>query len=61
MNVFDVLREKLEEKKQEHLHDKKVLRDIGNYNLSNFCSAKAYSLDGAIEIVNQVEQEYNNG
>lgn len=43
MNVFDVLREKLEETKSEWNND---------YNVP---------INNAIEIVNQVEQEYNNG
>lgn len=43
MNVFDVLREKLEEAKSDWNND---------YNVP---------INNAIEIVNQVEQEYNNG
>lgn len=42
MNVFDVLREKLEEAKSDWNND---------YNVP---------INNAIEIVNQVEQEYNN-
>lgn len=51
---------KLEEKKSEHLHDEEVTQGLGKINLASFCSAKARALDGAIEIVNQLAEEYNN-
>ena len=50
---------KLEEKKSEHLHDEEVTQGLGKINLASFCSAKARALDGAIEIVNQLAEEYN--
>ena len=51
---------RLEEKKDEHLHDEEVIQGLGRINLASFCSAKARALDGAIEIVNQLAEEYNN-
>lgn len=59
--IFEKIRERLQEKKSEHLHDEKVMQELGKNNIANFCSAKARALDGAIDIVNQVEAEYNNG
>lgn len=61
VRVFDILRERLEEKKQEHLHDEKVLKAQKRELLASFSGIKAYAVGGVIEIVNQVEQEYNNG
>lgn len=56
MNVFDVLREKLEERKQKtrQLHGKPHM-DYGT-----LCGIES-GIDNAIKIVNQVEQQYNNG
>lgn len=51
---------RLEERKAEHLHDEKVMQELEKNNLATFCSAKARALDGAIEIVNQLAEEYNN-
>ena len=52
---------RLEEKKSEHLHDEEVAQGLGKINLASFCSAKARALDGAIQIVNQLAEEYNGG
>ena len=49
---------RLEERKAEHLHDEKVMQELEKNNLATFCSAKARALDGAIEIVNQLAEEY---
>lgn len=54
MNVFDVLREKLKKCKDSHLR----LADDTN-EMTELQFAGCYT--NAIEIVNQVEQEYNNG
>lgn len=62
MNEFiEKLVSRLEEKKREHLHDEEVTQGLGKINLASFCSAKARALDGAIQIVNQLAGEYNNG
>lgn len=52
---------RLEEKKREHLHDEEVAQGLGKINLASFCCAKARALDGAIEIVNELAEEYNGG
>lgn len=52
---------RLKEKKSEHLHDEKVMQELGKNNLASFCSAKARALDGAIEIFNELAEEYNGG
>lgn len=57
---IDKLIERLEEKKSEHLHDEEVTQGLGKINLASFCSAKARALDGAIEIVNELAEEYKD-
>lgn len=48
-------------KKSEHLNDEEVVQGLGKINLASFCSAKARAIDGAIDIVNELAEEYNNG
>ena len=58
---IDNLISRLEEKKKVHLNDEEFCLKIGKTEASVFCSAKARAVDGAIEVVNQLAEEYKTG
>lgn len=59
MNVFDVLREKLKEKSELYRREEEIQKANPCYQIGVY-AFKANGYENAIEIVNQVEQEYNN-
>lgn len=59
MNVFDLLREKFKQKKKISIDLSNEYRD-SDKRLSTGYANKALAMGEAIEIVNQVEHEYNN-
>ena len=59
MNVFDVLREKLKEKSELYRREEEIQKANPCYQIGVY-GFKATGYEDAIEIVNQVEQEYNN-
>ena len=60
MNVFDVLREKLKEKAEIYRREEEIQKANPCYQIGVY-GFKANGYEDAIEIVNQVEQEYNKG
>lgn len=52
---------RLEEKEKNHLHDEKVMQEMGRSNLASLCYAKASELEGVIQIVKDLASEHNNG
>ncbi len=60
MNVFDVLREKLKEKSELYRREEEIQKTNPCYQIGVY-GFKATGYEDAIEIVNQVEQEYNCG
>lgn len=59
-NVFDVLREKLKERKKSEIDLSNKYMDIDRRTSTAYAN-KALAIGEVIEIVNQVEQEYNDG
>lgn len=58
MNVFEKIREKLEEEKMKHFL---TIANTGDDKLDFAYEKVGDALDEAIKIVNQVEEEHNNG
>ena len=57
MNVFDVLREKLKEKSELYRREEEIQKSNPCYQIGVY-GFKATGYEDAIEIVNQVEQEF---
>ena len=60
MSVFDVLREKLKEKSELYRREEEIQKANPCYQIGVY-GFKATGYEDAIEIVNQVEKDFNNG